>query len=145
MRRRPVVLAAVSPAALAAVRTLLGDQFELVVVHSLDRALNRLARGRIDLILAGLHFDDSLLPALLEAVKRDPSIRDVPVVCGRFLPTVLKPASVRTASEVSRLLGAEAFIDVWELEQREGRRAAAQSLRNALLGTLRRTQSDCDA
>jgi hypothetical protein len=136
MAQPVVVLVAASPRGLAVARELLGDEFQLIAVHSVDAALGRLAQGGIDLVLAGLHFDDSSMPALVEAVKNDPSTRAIPVVCCRFLPTLLRRASLLATRHVCEALGAEAFIDVLELEQKEGQPAAARHLRDVVWQAL---------
>jgi hypothetical protein len=135
MPRRAVVLVAASPPGLAVVRELLCDDFELVAVHSLRDAIERLVQGGIDLILAGLQFDESIVPALLEAVRSEPSTRAIPFVCCRFLPTVLRDASLGAARQVCEALGAE-FIDFFELERDQGRAAAAEHLRSVVLKSL---------
>jgi hypothetical protein len=129
---RPAVLVAVAPAALGVVRELLGEEFDLVPVRTLGEALERLARGGIDVILGGLHFDDSLMPILLDAVKAHPATRDIPFVCCRLLPSMLPRTSLRAVRQVCDALGAEAFVDVLEIQQREGAKAAAECLRCAL-------------
>ena len=135
MRRRAVVLTAVSPQGLAVARELLGEEFELVAVHTTREALARLSQGGIDTILAGLHFDDSLMPALLQAVKTNASTRALPFVCCRFLPTQLQRASLSATAQVCEVLGAQ-FVDVLKLQQNEGHAAAAQQLRSMMLQAL---------
>jgi hypothetical protein len=129
---RPVLLVAVSPRAMPLVHELLAEDFELVPVRNFEEALERLARGDIDGILAGLHFDGSRMPKLLDAVKADPSTREIPFVCCRLLPTLLLQASLRAARQVCEVLGADEFVDVLDIEQREGIAAARERLRNAL-------------
>lgn len=138
--RRAVVLVAAGPPGLAVVRESLCHDFELVAVHSLRDAVGRLMQGGIDLILAGLLFDDSVVPLLLETVKTDPSTRAIPFVCCRFVPTVLGRASLRAVRQACEALGAQ-FVDFFELEQREGRAVAAERLRGVVLQTLRKGRS----
>jgi hypothetical protein len=90
-----------------------------------------------------LHFDDSRLPALVEAVKHDPSTRAVPIVCCRFLPSLLRPAALRATRQVCEALGAEAFIDVLALRRRRGEATAARYLRGILLRASSRGRGEC--
>jgi CheY-like chemotaxis protein len=129
--KRPSVLLAVDPAALDAARAPLGEACDLVVVRTLGEALERLARGGIDVIVADLHFDDSSMPMLLDAVKAHPAARALPFVCCRLLPSMLLHASLGAARQVCGAFGAE-FIDVLEIERREGTAAAAAALRAAV-------------
>jgi hypothetical protein len=124
------------------VRELLGDELELVAAHSLEAALHRLAQGGIDLVLAGLHFDDSRMPGLVDAVKKDPSTRAVPIVCCRLLPSLLRPAALRATRQVCEALGTEGFIDVLALKRRRGQATAARYLRGILLRALSRGQGE---
>lgn len=128
---RPTILVAVAPEALDPVRELLGEEFELVPVRTLGEAHERLGRGRVDVILAGLHFDDSLMPTLLDTVKSDPATRDIPFICCRVLPTMLLQASLRAAKQVCDALGAE-FVDVLEIRNDCGPAAAAERLRSTV-------------
>lgn len=137
---RPVILVAVAPRAVGIVRERLGEDFELVPERTLDEALQRLARGDIDGILAGLHFDGSMMPKLLDAVKADPATREIPFVCCRLLPTLLLQASLRAARQVCEALGADDFVDALEVEHREGAAAARERLRYALQRALLRAQ-----
>lgn len=134
---RPVLLVAVSPRAMELVRELLAADFELVPVRTVEEALQRLARGGIGGILAGLHFDGSRMPKLLDAVKAVPSMRQIPFVCCRLLPTLLTQASLRATRQVCEALGADDFVDALAIEQREGIAAARERLRGALQRVVR--------
>lgn len=129
---RPVLLAAVPPRAMERARELLAEDFELVPVRTLDEALQRLARGDIDGILAGLQFDGSTMPQLLDVVKADPSTRRIPFICCRLLPTLLMQASLRAVREACEALGADDFVDAHDIERREGIAAARERLRGSL-------------
>lgn len=137
---RPVILLAVCRGAMHSTRELLGEEFRLVEVHTLDQALTRLARGGIDAVLAGLRFDGSLMPVLLDAAKANPATRSVPFVCCSLLPTMLLPSSLRAARQACEVLGAEAFIDMVEIERREGFAAAGEQLRRVLRQACARRQ-----
>ena len=133
---RPRILAAVSSSSLPLLRELLGGWCDLIPALAMRSALQRAKRGDIAAVVIGLHFDDSQMPLLLEALKSDAGTRDIPVVCCRLRPTLLPHATVRSARAVCDALRAAAFVDVLELCDRAGPMAAGVRLR----GVLRRVQ-----
>jgi hypothetical protein len=134
----PVVLVAVSRRSRALTMEMLGDAFRVLPVSTVHEALELARLGKADVVLAGLHFDGSRMPMLLEAMKADPATRAIPVVCCRFLPTVLSDSVLRAARQVCDALGAAAFVDVVELRTMGGIEAAGErvraELRRACLG-----------
>jgi len=131
MERR-AVLVAVAPAALGDASELLSADFALVPVRTLQEARARLARGGIDAIVSCIHFDDSRMPMLLDEVKHDPRTRDLPFICCRFLPTVLPGLVLHATSQACEALGAQDFIDVFELLGTTGAAATAERLKQCL-------------
>ena len=129
---RTRILAAVSRPSLPLLSELLDGWCELMPVYTMRDALLHAQRAEADVVLAGLHFDGSRMPMLLEMLKFQPATRALPVVCCRLRPTVLPKASVRAARVVCDALGAEAFVDVLALRTWTGRAVAAARLRGAL-------------
>lgn len=129
---RTRILAAVSRPSLPLLSELLEGWCELTAVHTLQDALLHARRGAADVVVVGLHFDDSRMPTLLEMLKFQPATRALPVVCCRLRPTVLPSATVRAARVVCDALGAEAFVDVLALRTWAGKAAAAARLKRVL-------------
>jgi hypothetical protein len=76
------ILAAVAPAALPAIRGALVNKVVVLPAHTLDDACQVLV-SRVDMIIAGVHFDDSRMFDLLRIAKADPTYRDIPFLCIR--------------------------------------------------------------
>ena len=121
------VLVAAQPAAWVRLRQLLGEAAELVAVHTRSDACDVLkdSASSIDLIICTVAFDDSQMIVFVEAVKREPGLRDIPFLCVRALPSVLSDNVVSSVSAACRESGAVDFIDLAKLD-----RQAAEALIN---------------
>ena len=129
---KPCILVAASPKATRVVVQCLDGFACLCHVFTVRQALARLAEGGIDAIVAGLHFDDSLMPALLEEVKANPATRDIPFHCCRFLPTCLNPAAMAAVHRACRELTQLDLIDLPEWQALYGCEAAAERFREVI-------------
>src|SRR5258708_21708744 len=79
-------------------------------VRTLDDATRALERDGYDLIIIGVHFDESRMFDLLRQVRADERYRTKPVVCvvsQRFD----RPISIEGLEIATRALGADAFVD----------------------------------
>src|SRR5205085_12110859 len=114
MPAKPRVMMASQPAALLALRELLGDAVELVPVHTMYQALKSLETtpAAIKLIICTVAFDDSRMLELLYAIKAEANTKAIPFICCRVLPTVLSGDSFVRLAEVCRLGGAAEFINI---------------------------------
>src|ERR1700704_6252322 len=84
--------------------------YELTFVRTLGEATRALDREDYDLIIIGVHFDESRMFDLLRQVRADERYQAKPVVCvasQRFD----RPISVEGLAIATRALGANAFID----------------------------------
>lgn len=81
-------------------------------VSRMAQAAAALAAQDFDLILIGMHFDDSQMFALLRHVRALRRHAATPVVCVRALPSVLSRSAQESLSHAARILGADAFIDM---------------------------------
>jgi hypothetical protein len=84
------ILAAVAPAALPAIRGALVNKVVVLPAHTLDDACQVLV-SRVDMIIAGVHFDDSRMFDLLRIAKADPTYRDIPFLCIRGVSGPIAP------------------------------------------------------
>jgi CheY-like chemotaxis protein len=86
---------------------------ELTFAGDLRDALRAAASGPYDLVLLGVHFDDSQMFDLLGALRaRCGSRGNGPLVCVRAKPSALGPASSKAEGEAALALGADAYVDV---------------------------------
>ena len=140
-RRR--VLIADEPAGYAALALVLGNEFTLVPVYTLNEALDLLqntavARNRrIDAIVCGLHFEGSQMLRFLECVKAYRPTQAIPFIGCRAVATALRDPSLSAMREACEALGAIAFIDLPELQDRAGAEKAAVEFREAVRAAAR--------
>ena len=87
----------------------------LVFVHTLAAALKALAGQDFDLVLIGMHFDDSRMFDLLREVRAGSRNGAVPVVCYRMRPLAFMALSTQVIEVTVKALGALSFIDLANL------------------------------
>ena len=135
-RRR--VLIAADPAGYAALALVLGNEFTLVPVYTLNEALDLLQNTaiarhqRVDAIVCSLHFEGSQMLRFLECVKAYRPTQAIPFIGCRPLATVLRDPSLSAMREACEALGAIAFVDLPELQDRSGAEKAAVEFREAV-------------
>jgi len=87
----------------------------LVFVHTLAAALKALAGEDFDVVLIGMHFDDSRMFDLLREVRAGSRNGAVPVVCYRMRPLAFMALSTQVIEVTVKALGALSFIDLANL------------------------------
>jgi CheY-like chemotaxis protein len=128
-KRRRRALIASRPKGRQLFREMLGDSFDIVPVLTIDEALEALeSEPRMDLILATLAFDESRMIELLQAVKRDRKLRDIPFFCCRVVKGVVTDELMAKMAAVCKAGGAEDFVDVAKLPRREAAKALKKML-----------------
>jgi hypothetical protein len=125
------VLAAVRPADLDAVSTILLSRFDVIICHTLEDVLPHLGEN-IGVIVCGVRFDSGRMFDLLHAVRSDPHARTIPfyliMATGKsYSKSILN--GIKTAATV---LGANGFTDLSELENDLGKATAHETLREVI-------------
>lgn len=115
-------------------RQALARDFELVLCHTLEEARQALFGGGIDLIIAGIHFDESRMFNLLRYAQADPVTNGIPFLCLKILDDQIAPTFMQSVEIASRALGARDFIDFSEWRARLGDGEAFSRLRERILG-----------
>lgn len=88
-----------------------GSKMRLVPCVTLDMA-KEAVRDDIDVILCGLHFDESRMFELLRYVKADPSLREIPFLCIKTLAGKVEPTFDESIRIATKALGAVGFFDL---------------------------------
>ena len=133
MRRR--VLVAGTQDVVEAARAALGEDLELAAAYSVAEALKHV-EGGVDLVLCNVRFDDSRMFDFLGALNAMPRSRRLPVVCCRVARSPVSAGARRGIELALEALGVIAFLDMHELESREGAEAARAALRAAVMSHL---------
>lgn len=133
------MLAADSAKAEPALRTLFAADFTLHIANTVPKALAILDES-FDVILCGVHFDDSRMFDMLRIAKADPRTRAVPFVCYRNLDTDLGPTVVEGLEISTKALGAAMFVDFCTLKRRLGVPSADAHFRDLVLAVAQGTR-----
>ena len=132
MRR---VLVAGTQDVVDAARAALGEDFELAAAYSVAEALKHV-EGGVDLVLCNVRFDDSRMFDFLGALNAMPRARRLPVVCCRVARSPVSAGARRGIELALEALGVVAFLEMHELEARDGPEAARAALRAAVMSHL---------
>ena len=133
MRR---VLVAGTQEVIDAARAALGGEreLELATAYSVAEALSEVKIG-VELVLCNVRFDDSRMFDFLGALNAMPDQR-VPVICCRVARGPISGGARRGIELALEALGVLTFLDMYELEQRDGMAAAHAALREAVIKHL---------
>ena len=134
MRR---VLVAGTQDVVDAARAALGGDLELAAAYSVAEAL-KYVEGGVDLVLCNVRFDDSRMFDFLGALNAMQRSRRLPVVCCRVARSPVSAGARRGIELALEALGVIAFLDMQELETREGPEAARAALRATVMAHLPR-------
>jgi hypothetical protein len=129
------VLAACPRMAVPTLERVLDGRATLLPVHTLEDAMALLrCEGHIDLVVGGMHFDESRMFDLLRHVRF--AFPLLPFVSCRILRTMLAPASIDAVAMSSASLGAAAHFDLPAARRTLGTQAAEAAFRSVLLSHL---------
>ncbi|HEY9677712.1 MAG TPA: hypothetical protein V6C76_06870 [Drouetiella sp.] len=109
-RKLPKILVADVPEGIARVAKCLGLRHDLVVAENVDQVMNKLETQPIDLILCGMHFDESRMFDLLNLVKSDARWKYKPFICIREVNSAIFDEAKSSIVMSANSLGA-CFID----------------------------------
>ena len=85
---------------------------DLHFVRTLGQAVRELRQDGYQLIVIGMHFDDSRMFELLRYVRSLPHHRDVPVICVQCEEVMLSDAVLKNMEDAVKALGGTAFVDL---------------------------------
>jgi CheY-like chemotaxis protein len=108
---------------------MLSDMGDLVPAHTTTDAFKILGHDRFDLIVCTIAFDESQMIDFLQTVKQDSSVRDIPFLCTRVLPGVLRDNLVSAMRDACKQCGAVDLIDIARLSPD----AARDAMRKAVI------------
>lgn len=131
MRR---VLVAGTQDVIDAARAALGGELELATACSVVEALKQVEG--VELVLCNVRFDDSRMFDFLGSLNTMPRARRLPVVCCRVARGPVSAGARRGIELALEALGVLEFLDMHELEARDGPAAARAALRAAVMAHL---------
>lgn len=134
-------LAAVSRAAFPLLSEALGEDFVLVACPSVSVATEHL-NDAIDVVIAGIDFDNGRMFDLLRLFKASDHAKRIPFVCLTCLEGELAGAAQEAVDIATRTLGGDGFVDLYRWTKRFGLDQSYEELRNIIdtLVQFRRAQ-----
>jgi hypothetical protein len=139
MSNKRKILVADTPELIALHLEILGDLYDVETVSDYHAACN-LVTEDTDLILCGVHFDESRMFEFFTAVCRMPK----PFVCFRGLQTPIAPAALHVIKLASEALGSAGFIDFVQLSAEFGEIEAVHKARACIEQALHGKPVECD-
>ena len=107
--------------------------YELKFVRTLEEARRALQDDGVDLVLIGVHFDDSRMFDLLRYMRTNPGKAGRCVVCMRSQRFVSTAITIEGLEIAARTLGCALFLDLtWYADDAQGNKAV-RTLFEALL------------
>ena len=97
---------------------------DVMFARTIGEAQRLLAQQQFDLVMIGVHFDDSRMFDLLRQVRIEGRNKGIPVVCVREPGLGFTAVSTNTLEVTCRALDANAFVDLASLKDEEERNAA---------------------
>ena len=85
---------------------------DLHFVRTLGAAIRELRGDGYQLIVIGMHFDDSRMFELLRYVRGLSQHKDVPVICVQCQEVMLSEAVLKNMEDAVKALGGTAFVDL---------------------------------
>jgi hypothetical protein len=85
---------------------------ELTFVRSMAHAIGGLRHGGFQLVVIGLHFDESRMLELLQYVRSLPAYREVPVICVHGEHLNLNLSVIKNIDVAVKALGGVAFLNL---------------------------------
>jgi hypothetical protein len=128
------VLVAGTQDVIDAARAALGGELELATACSVVEALKQVEG--VELVLCNVRFDDSRMFDFLGSLNTMPRARRLPVVCCRVARGPVSAGARRGIELALEALGVLEFLDMHELEARDGPAAARAALRAAVMAHL---------
>lgn len=117
---RPIrALVAAAPRSFDPIVSALGSAFQLVHASHLSQAKSFLSEP-FDVIVCGMHFDDSRMFDLLRYAKAEERTRPIPFLAVKATAGDLSPTLLQSVEIACGALGAEKFVDLSEWETRFG-------------------------
>jgi len=130
---KPTILLAMRPQGAVAATRALGEYARLERAPTYATAVACLGERDIDLVIAGIYFDEIRLFDLLRHLRHE--LSGVPVVCARLGETEVPAITLEGISIAATTMGAAAFVDLPILR---GEASLDQEFRSAVLRHVRR-------
>ena len=134
------IVVAAQPDSVQTIRNLLGAGPRIIEVFKLYDA-SKILNKNIDLVICGLHFNDSRMFDFLRITKADPLVEAIPFLCFRNSDSDLGKTAIEALKIACNALGAAGFVDYYDLKQCNGYLEADNQFRKIIEGLLDKKSS----
>ncbi|PMB48677.1 hypothetical protein CEN41_00630 [Fischerella thermalis CCMEE 5330] len=115
--------------------SVIGTSAKIIGTNTLNEAIS-LLKNDVDLIVCGIHFDESRMFDLLRIAKADPSLRDIPFLCFRDMNSALTLSILEGMQIACKAMGAVEFVDLFNLKSQFGIQQADEQFQQILMNLL---------
>jgi hypothetical protein len=109
------------PDGIEMVQSAVGDRHTVTTAQTFDKAMDNLTRRRFDLVVIGVHFDDSRMYELISNMRNFTHNRSTPLAAFRCLQTDLSDFFSHSIELGCKALRACKFIDMVKLTSDGGK------------------------
>ena len=125
------IVVAAQPESVQTIRNLLGTGPKIIEVFKLYEA-KKIINESVDLIICGLHFNDSRMFDLLRITKANPLVQAIPFLCFKNSNSELGATAIEAFKIACNALGAAGFVDYHALKLRHGAEEADNQFRKII-------------
>jgi hypothetical protein len=118
------------------IRNIVGNDAAVMGASTLQSAMRRIEAGEPQLVICGIHFDESRMFDLLQAANATAQGRLLPFLCFREIESELPPALFQGMEMSCRAMGAAGFVDLHHLKQLYGVEEADRTFRDIIFACL---------
>lgn len=104
------ILVADTPEAVVSLKIILKGH-DLVIVHKMEAALDKLQKEKFDLIIAGIHFDESQMFELMVHVQASSNNAESPIICFSARDTEMTRVIHQSIDTACKAAGAWMYLD----------------------------------
>ncbi len=131
------ILVAEAPSAVERWRAILSG-YDILVAETSKQALSLLENNHVDLIICGVHFDDSRALNLVTQIRKIKANEKTPVVIARLLPSELSKMLKQSVNVLQNELGISRYIEIEEYDGRTNPESAMRADLEEFLPVTRR-------
>lgn len=135
MLKNKMIVVADLPGSVQTIRDLLGPDPQIIGVYTLHDG-EKILTKKVDLIICGLHFNESRMFDFLQFSKSDPLTKNIPFLCFRDSSSDLRVSVIQGLKMVCLTLGADDFVDYYSLKEQDGLEDAKKHFRKIILELL---------
>jgi CheY-like chemotaxis protein len=136
METKKRVLAADRLEGIQTLHNVLGNSVEIVAATSLKEATRLMHETQVDMIICGIHFDESRMFELSTLAHGSSRTKPIPFLMFRDLESRLEPTFFKSLEISAKVIGAVGFVDLFSLKQQFGVPMADQQFREIIFKHL---------